>query len=185
LIKALKAIGEPAFPHLVDALRSQTWFVVRNALNVLGDIGGPAQVEPIGKRLDHGEPRVRRAAARALSKIGGYETEALLVGAMNDRDEETQAEVLLCIGVMKAETAIPALVDLARVRLLGKDEKVRELAITTLGQIGTDAAVNALGDILRAKSLLGRVAPSTRAAAMRALTAINTPAARELLRDVK
>lgn len=182
LVKALKTIGDPAFPHLIDALRSPTWFVVRNTLNVLGDIGGVEHVDAIGKRLEHGEPRVRRAAARALSKIGGFDAEALLVGAIEDRDEETQAEVLLCLGSMKAQSAIPALSELARVKLLGSDEKVRELAISTLGQIGSDAAVTVLGDILRAKTFLGRGTPATRAAAARALASINTPAARELLK---
>jgi HEAT repeat protein len=183
LVKALKAIGEPAYPHLVDALRSQVWFVVRNALNVLGDIGTPAQIEAIGRKLDHGDPRVRRAAARALGKIGGTEAEALLVGALNDRDAETQAEVFLCLGSMKAQSAIPGLAELARAKLLGTDEKVRELALTTLGQIGSDAAVPVLGEILRAKSFLTRDSPAIRIAAGKALAAIKTPAARDLLRS--
>ena len=114
LVKALKAIGEPAYPAVIDALRSQTWFVVRNALNVLGDIGTPEHVDAIGRKLEHSDPRVRRAAARALSKIGGAEAEALLVAAINDRDAETQAEVLLCLGAMKAQTAVPALLEILK-----------------------------------------------------------------------
>ncbi|MEO8381253.1 MAG: HEAT repeat domain-containing protein, partial [Acidobacteriota bacterium] len=183
LVKALKSIGEPAFPFLIDALRSQNWFVVRNALNVLGDIGRAEHVEAIGKKLEHGDARVRRAAARTLSKIGGLEAEALLVGAMNDRDDETQAEVMLCLASMKAQSAIPALAELARARLLGTGDKVRELAITTLGQIGSDAAVNVLADILRARKLFGRTTPAARAAAARALATVQTPAAKEALRD--
>jgi len=114
LVKALKAIGEPAFPSLADALRSPMWFVVRNALNVLGDVGTPALVEPIGRTLTHTDPRVRRAAARAVSKIGGSDAEKLLVGAINDRDAETQAEVLLCLGAMKAQSAVPALLEILK-----------------------------------------------------------------------
>lgn len=183
LVKALKAIGEPAFPFLIEALRSPSWFVIRNALNVLGDIGRAEHVEAIGKKLDHGDARVRRAAARTLSKIGGFDAEVLLVGAMNDRDDETQAEVMLCLASMKAQTAIPGLAELARGRLMGTDEKVRELAINTLAQIGTDAAVGVLADIVRSKSLFGRITPPVRAAAARALATIKTPAAREALRE--
>jgi len=182
LVKALKAIGEPAFPFLIDALRSQSWFVVRNALNVLGDIGRAEHVEAIGRRLDHGDARVRRATARTLSKIGGLEAETLLAGAMNDRDEETQAEVLLCIGAMKAQAAIPGLAELARGRLLGTD-KARDLAISTLGQIGSDAAVAVLADIVRSKTFFGRNTPAVRAAAARALASIKTAAAKEALRE--
>jgi HEAT repeat protein len=182
LVKALKTIGDPAFPHLLNALRSTTWFVVRNTLNVFGDIGRAEHVEAIGKRLSHGDPRVRRAAVRALSKIGGPEAEALLVGAAHDKDEETQAEVLLCLGSIKAQSAVPTLAELARVRLLSTDDKVRELAIATLGHIGNDAAVSVLGEIVRAKSFFGGT-PAIRAAATRALGSINSPAARELLKQ--
>lgn len=182
LVKALKTIGEPAFPFLVEALRSHVWFIVRNALNVLGDIGTEEHVEAIGKTLAHGDPRVRRAAARALGKIGSADAEQLLVGAMSDRDSETQAEVLLCLGSMKAQSAIPGLAELARAKLLGTDDKVRELAVSTLGQIGTDAAVPILGEILRAKGFFGRDSPMIRIAAARALAAIKTPAARAALK---
>jgi hypothetical protein len=150
LVKALKAIGEPAFPALVETLRSQVWFVVRNALNVLGDIGTPDMVEPIGRKLDHGDARVRRAAARALSKIGGPEAEQLLIGAIQDRDPETQAEVLLCLGSMKAASAVPALTEL-----------------------------------LKPKGFFAREVPTLRAAAAKALAAIDTPAARDALRSVE
>ena len=183
LVKALKSIGEPAFPALVETLRSSVWFVVRNTLNVLGDVGTPAQVEAIGRTLRHSDSRVRRAAARALGKIGGPEAERLLVEAMIDKDQETQAEVFLCLGSMKATTAIPGLAELARAKLLGTDDKVRELALTTLGQIGSDEAVPVLAEIVRPKGFFVRDTPTIRVAAAKALAAIKTPAATDVLRN--
>jgi hypothetical protein len=147
LVKALKTIGEPAFPALLETLRSPVWFVVRNALNVLGDVGTPALVEPVGRALEHGEPRVRRAAARALSRIGGPEAERLLLGAVRDRDAETQAEVLLCLGAMKAASAVPL-----------------------------------LAELVKPKGFFARDVPVVRDAAAKALAAIDTPAAREVLK---
>jgi hypothetical protein len=154
LVKALKAIGEPAYPFLVDALRSPTWFVVRNALNVLGDIGTAAQVESIGRALAHGDPRVRRAAARALGKIGGTDAERLLVSAMTDRDEETQAEVLLCLGAMKAQSAVPGLAELARAKgFFARDTPmIRIAAARALASINTPAARVALKSAASAES---------------------------------
>lgn len=150
LVKALKAIGEPAFPALLDTLRSPVWFVVRNALNVLGDVGTPALVEPIGKTLEHGDPRVRRAAARALSKLGGTEAERYLLNAVRDRDPETQAEVLLCLGSMKAASAVPL-----------------------------------LAELVKPKSFFARDVPVVRDAAAKALAAIDTPAARDVLKSAR
>ena len=146
LVKALKSIGEPAFPALIDTLRSQVWFVVRNALNVLGDVGTPELVEPIGKKLEHGDPRVRRAAARALSKIGGAEAEKILIGAMQDRDPETQAEVLLCLGAMKSASAVPMLADMIKPKgFFARDvPMIRVAAEKALAAIDTPAARDAL-----------------------------------------
>jgi hypothetical protein len=155
LVKALKAIGEPAYPFLVDALRSPVWYVVRNTLNVLGDIGTQAQVEAIGRSLAHGDPRVRRAAARALGKIGGADAERFLVGVMNDRDADTQAEVLLCLGAMKAQTAVPGLADLARVKGFfggGGTPAIRIAAARALASINTPAARVALKTAASAES---------------------------------
>lgn len=181
LVRLLKAIGRPAHPFLLEALQSQTWFVVRNTLNILGDIGEPEHASAIGKRLQHGDARVRRAAARALGKIGGAEAEALLAAAINDRDAETQSEVLLCLGTMKAQSAVPALGELARSRSVSAD--ARELAMATLGQIGSDAAVPALGEVLRPKGIFARESLAIRVAAARALAAIGTPAAQQIVRQ--
>ncbi len=146
LVKALKAIGEPAFPFLIEALRAQVWFVIRNSLNVLSDIGTPAHAEAIGRVLGHEDPRVRRAASRALSHIGGPDAERLLVGAMNDRDPETQAEVLLCLGAMKAQSAVPGLVELTKTKgFFGRDQPmIRIAAARALAAINTPAARVAL-----------------------------------------
>lgn len=181
LVRALKAIGSPAFPVLLESLQAPTWYVVRNTLSVLADIGTPEHVQAIGKTLAHGDPRVRRAAARALGRIGGFDAEALLVGAVNDKNSETQSEVFVCLGNLKAQSAIGALADLARARLLG-NEKVRDLAITTLGQIGSDAAIPPLTEILRPKGLFGRDTNQMRGAAARALAAIGSDASRAALK---
>jgi HEAT repeat protein len=180
LIKALKSIGKPAHPFLLEALQSPTWYVVRNTLNVLGDIGEREHVAAIGQRLQHSDPRVRRAAARTLGKIRGEAGEALLTSAIRDRDLETQNEVLLCLGSMKAQGSVSAICDLAKSR---GEEKVRETALATLGQIGSDTAVPALGEILRPKGLFARESLTIRTAAAKALATIGTPEAREILRN--
>jgi hypothetical protein len=181
LVKALKAIGEPAFPFLVSALHAPVWYVARNAINVLGDIGTREHVRPIGRNLSHGDPRVRRAATRALSKIGGEEAEAFLAAAIQDRDRETQNEVLVCLGSMKGGRAVPEILELIRSRRA--DDSIRELAVTTLGHIGSEAAIPALGELLRSRTLLGREPVAIRIAAGAALGKINSRAARAVLQS--
>jgi HEAT repeat protein len=181
-VRALKTIGSPAFPFLIDALSSYTWFIVRNALNVLSDIGTAEHVGAIGKTLEHDDPRVRRAAVRALHRIGGPEAEGLLITVINDKNSETQGEVLAALGAMKVQRAIPALSELAKAKKLVGDDKLREAAIATLGQIGAEESIPVLSDILRPKGLFGRDGAQIRIAAARALAGMSTPNAKDALR---
>jgi HEAT repeat protein len=181
LVRVLKGIGNPAHPLLLDALQSQTWYVVRNTLNILGEFGERDHAAAIGRKLQHGDARVRRAAARALGKIGGVESESLLVGAVGDRDAETQREVLLCLASMKAQSAVPALGELAKSRSLASE--ARELVISTLAQIGSASAVPALGEVVKPKGIFARESLPIRLAAARALAQIGTADAKQILRS--
>jgi len=184
LVRALKTIGDPAHPFLLQALESPIWYVVRNALNILGDIGSPEFTPAVGRRLKHGDARVRRAAARALGKFGGAEAETLLAGAIPDPDSETQKEILLCVGAIKAQGALPAIIELARPRRFGaSDDTIRELAVATLGQIGSPAAIPFLSDIIRHKGAFGRDPLQIRVTAAKALAGIGTSEARETLQS--
>ncbi len=182
-VRTLKTIGSPAFPFLIDALSSHTWFIVRNALNVLADIGTSDHVSDIGSTLQHDDPRVRRAAVRALHRLGGAQAEGLLISAINDKNAETQGEVFTALGAMKAQGAIPALAELARGKRLLSDAKLREAAIATLGQIGAAESVPVLSDILRPKGIFARDAAQIRIAAARALAGIDGKPARDALKS--
>src|SRR5436190_2217023 len=175
LVRTIKSIGRPAYPSLLEALHAPAWYVVRNTLNILGDIGEHDHAGAIGKKMEHSDARVRRAAARSLGKIGGPESEMLLVEALGERDSETLTEVLLALASMKAQRAAPALSDMARSRSLPAD--VRETVITTLGSIGSDIAVPALGDVMRPRGLFVREPLQIRVAAARALAALAPPEA--------
>lgn len=182
LVRALKTIGKPAYPTLQHALDGSIWYVTRNALNILGDIGSTELVPDIGRKLKHDDPRVRRAAARALGRIRGSEAEALLVGAISDPDREMQNEVLLCLGGMKALSAVPLLLDMAKPRRMGSGgDEVREVVISTLGQIGSPEAVPILSEIAKLKGAYGKQSPKLRVTAARALAAVGTTEAREAL----
>ncbi len=52
-------------------LSDPRWYVVRNAVTLLGSAGGPEVLEPLASAARHGTPEVRREAARALVLAGG------------------------------------------------------------------------------------------------------------------
>lgn len=185
LIRAVKAIGRPALIPLRHSLNSPTWYLVRNTLNLLGDIGAVELVEEVGETLRHQDGRVRRAAARALSKIGGERAEALLIEALGSReDAELQSETLFCLGSMRAEAAVIPIAELTRPRrMTNLDEATRKSAVDVLGQIGSARAVPFLEELLKKRALLGATEPpDIRLAAAKALSSIATPEAKLVIR---
>lgn len=184
LIKAIKAIGKPALQHLKKALESSTWFLVRNALNLLGDLAAVDLLDDIARQLNHSDVRVKRAAARALGKLPSIRAEKYLADALDRVDPETQNDILISLSGLKAEVAVPAIVELARKRM-GGDDRLRLRAVEALGQIGSPQAVAPLSDILRKRGLLsGQVTPELRLTAARALLSIGNAEARTIVGKV-
>ncbi len=148
LIEALRAIGPAAIPPLRKALESPHWHLVRNAINTLRDLGSLEDQEGIARCLQHEDVRVRAAAARALRGMGAA---AILLEQLPHVDPDTQVEVLLGLGPLQHEAAVPAMGQMAATRGLGFR---RVEAVKALGLVGSPSAVSALVGLLGPKGLL-------------------------------
>jgi HEAT repeat protein len=172
LMKAVKSIGKPALNSLHHATKSPTWYLVRNALNLIGDLVATDLLDDAIEALGHRDERVRRAAARALGKLGGLRAEKQLGAALASSDPDTQLEILSALGTMKGDSAIPQIAELTKKRIGRGDDAVRIRAIETLGQTGSPAAIPPLVDLLRKKGLLGGESNEARLAAAKALATL-------------
>lgn len=180
LVEAVRSMGPTALPALMHALTSPAWFLVRNALTLLSDIGDAGCVPPILPLLRHPEPRVRRTAVRALWKLGGPVAEPHLVAQMKDTDAETMQEILFALGQLRSEGSLPQVIQLAQdKRVL---EKLRIQALDTLGHIASSKSLPVLLECLRRKGFFGGgETQPIRLAAAKALAALGSPEARAAL----
>jgi hypothetical protein len=180
LVEALRGLGPTALPTLIEALSSPTWYLVRNALTLLADLGEADCVPAILTHLRHPEPRVRRTAVRALWKLGGPVAEPHLLAQMKDTDVETIQEILFALGQLRSEAGVPQVVELAQdKRVL---ERIRIQALDTLGLIASPKALPVLLECLRRKGFFGGgETQPIRLAAAKALAALGTPEARAAL----
>ena len=181
LLEILRALGPLALGPLKESLASPTWYLVRNTLNLLADIGDAGMLEDVARCLQHGDGRVRRAAVRALWKLGGPACAPHLLPLFPSTDPETQVEILFGLGQVQAGMAVFVLADFARTT--NANERLRIKTIETLGQIGNPAAIQPLAELIRRKGRIFSSAEPTdvRLAAARALMAIGTPEAVETL----
>lgn len=182
LLEALKAMGNAAVGPLQEALDSQEWFVVRNALNVLGEIGAPDMAPDLARVLKHPDLRVVKSAISALWKIGGRQAESLITAELRNPDPDTQMEALFCLGEMKAKNSALAIAELTKpAKLLqgNVSQKVRERAIEILGRLGTPFALDIFADLIKRKGFFGGSTEpfEIRAATARGLKAFGTPEA--------
>ena len=183
LVEALRSLGPLALPPLLEVLASPTWYLVRNALALLADLGDAGCLPAIAPLLRHADPRVRRTAVRALWRLGGPASEPHLLARLKDTDSETLQEIFFALGQLRSESSIGPIADLARDRRV--QERLRVQAVDTLGLIASPRSLPALAELLRRKGLFAAAEPSAvRLSTARALSALGTPEARETLRRV-
>ena len=135
VVRALRRIGEPAVPALLNGLSHRNSFVRRAAAISLARISTKSEkaLEPLRKATQDHDTYVRRAAISALAAFGSRAVPTL-VTALQRQDEwmvRNAAQALGKIG-SDARPAMHSLVDL----LNDKNRRVRHSAIRALPMIG-------------------------------------------------
>ncbi len=179
LLELIRSLGSTALPAVREGLRSETWYLVRNALNLLSDIGQSDNAPEVEPFLAYKDVRVQRTAIRALWRLGGMQAATPLVRRLPFGDPETQIEILFGLAQIRASSAVPALLD-----LIQKPDcalKVRVKIAECLGVIRDTAATQVLLGLLRRQGRFfsSAVEPSElRMAAARALLALGSAEAK-------
>lgn len=142
LNKILVGMGKEIIPQLLEGLMDERWYVVRNTVRILGEIGESHAVEDaLRLPLVHKDPRVRKETVRALSMIKGTETINLIKSALDDTDSSVVELAVVSLGLLGDEGSVQVLIDLIEKRA---DSGVGREAIRALGRIGSRKAVTYL-----------------------------------------
>jgi len=181
LLEAIRSMGDAALPAVYEGLDSPAWYLVRNALNLLSDMGDAGALEAVIRCLAHPDGRVDRAAVRALWKLGGPLSVTPLLAAFPQADPETQSEIMFALVQVRAAQSVSTLAAYALDRR--NLEPMRVKAAETIGQIGDPRSIQALVEIAGRKGRVFTTAEPlpVRLAACKALLALGTPAASEAL----
>ena len=170
---------------LVHMLGDPRWYVVRNAVELLGEMRVAEADDELEKLLEHRDDRVRTAAASALAKLGPGVAAKGLRGALRDAPEEVRERAAEAMALQRSGSVE----SLVRALDREEDNRVQMAMVTALGQLGTPHAVEKLMDIARTdKGLLNKRRPTPmRVAAVHALGEVKTSSAlaalQTLLRD--
>jgi len=178
ILEILKALAPQSLEPVKESLQAEAWYLVRNALNLLGELADPESFEAISRFLEHPDLRIRRAAVRAFWKTGGLRAESYLLDLLPRSVQELQEEILLGLAQIQGKaSALPI------ARLATQSTELRVQAIETLTQLARPETVPTLATFLERKGRILKTTESTpvRLATAKALKAIGTPEALEAL----
>ncbi|MFQ5699560.1 MAG: HEAT repeat domain-containing protein [Myxococcota bacterium] len=152
---ALVAMGDVAFPVLVEELSSSQPLRVRRAARILGDMQHPRGVEFLVAHLRDAERSVCKEAAMALTRIGTRRAIDGLLEVLGGSDDERAQIAAAALGATRSDRAGKALTAIAESGSRRSDPLRRE-AIRSLGRMQWSQAVPVLERLLRKRGLLGR-----------------------------
>lgn len=177
------ALGEcpSAVAALLHLLDDERWFVVRNAVELLGDLGATEADGRIATLLSHRETRVRRAAAVALGRLATSKAVLSLLQAVNDPSPDVRLQVVQGIGATRNPRSVPWLIEALETEA---DVDVQGALLLALGQTPTEDAVARLARAAEPGGMLRRKPVSLRRRAIDALGEAGTPAALQVLRSL-
>lgn len=157
LTEALVRQKSAAVPVVVEYLADERWYVVRNAVTILGDIRDQETAVHLTPLLDHPDLRVRRETIRALTRIGGTGAVGILLKTLEGSDQDLRRQALLSLGAIKHPAAVPALINLVNRPDSGpRYAEITREAIKALGEIGSADAVPTLLFVLQRRKFWRR-----------------------------
>ncbi len=150
-------IGDPALPIIYEYLGDDRWYVVRNAIAILGDIRCQESLAQLTPLLQHDDIRVRRETIRALTKIGGNRAIKILSQTALSGEQELRRQAILSLGAIRAASAVPTLLSLLKKSDWSQRAvDLRKDAIRALGEIRDPEAIPELIKIVKKKRWMRR-----------------------------
>jgi hypothetical protein len=129
LLGALRRIAADHPAPVVTRLRDERWFVVRNAVSILGSVRNPAVVPRLAEASRHRSPEVRREVPEAIANAGGAAAVPYLVEFAVSGAEDVRP---LAVGSLSTLVGQEAAAGLGEVVARSPDRATRLRAVEAL-----------------------------------------------------
>jgi HEAT repeat protein len=146
---ALTRSGAAALPALIPMLKDERWYVVRNMVTILGEIGSVEAVSALQLVVRHPEPKVRKEIIKALLKINSQGATQTIISLLADEDQEVVWQAIYSLGTIRSRAAVRPLLDIITVPdAFLKELALKKNAVAAIGRIGDRQATATLLDII-------------------------------------
>ena len=149
ILEIVTRIGRPAVPAILENLGDPRWYMVRNMITVLGNLGMPDLAPHVAATLSHPDLRVKKEAIKALSRTPHPSALSALCEFCFFPEETVALTATAALALKREPDAVVALYRRATAkRFLYPNYRLANEAIDSLRAIGTDEALTALEEIL-------------------------------------
>ena len=186
LCDVLVRIGREDVDNITSRLNDHRWYLVRNLIYILGNIGDKRVIKDLARFARHDSFQVRRAVFHALNGMGDPEADQLLLQFVSDSDYSNRMSAIKSLGKKKVRGALALLLKM----LDSKDFQTKQLGekkeiIEAIGSTGGESVVPKLRKLLQVNwSLFKDVkAEETACCAAEALQKIGSLSASAALRE--
>ena len=151
LVRLVSQLGKGSIEVACRYLADERWYVVRNMCGVLAELRDSELVAHIAPTLQHPDPRVQKAALKALVKSRSADAARVLASSLSTLAPDILNEALDELMFLKDESIAPILEDYVRTGP-GNLASSRK-AVQTLACVRDDAALHALTRLFRTEEL--------------------------------
>ncbi|GMR04266.1 MAG: HEAT repeat domain-containing protein [Thermodesulfobacteriota bacterium] len=159
LVEVIVMFGNLMIPFVMEGLKSDSWYVVRQMVTILGELGDPEFVGVLEETYDHHgfDNRIKKEVLKSLARIPSPESTAFLLKALEDEDASLSKQAIVSLGVLRDPAAVESIGEIAlKWEPFADRNEAQKEAIKALGFIGDRRAVEILSKIISRKSWFGK-----------------------------
>jgi HEAT repeat protein len=175
--------GKKHIGLLEEGIFDKRWYVVRNIVSVIGEIGAEEGVKFLKRVAKHSDLRVRKEIIASLFKIPGPQAGLFLVSFLEDEDERIRILASRGLALKKQKEALPKLEEILRgEQFRDKSPEEKKNILESFASIAKEEAIHPLVKMVNRRGWLKRDKHNeTRIFAIRALSIIDMPAAEQAI----
>ncbi|MBU7021778.1 MAG: HEAT repeat domain-containing protein [Theionarchaea archaeon] len=140
--EALKRIGAPAIPHIIEAMKDRSWKTGWGAI-ALGKIGDKRAIEPLIRALEDEDREIRFRIPEVLQNFQDTRAILPLVRLLEDEDHQVQGQAALALRKMGLSALEPV-----KAFSMASTGRAKGLAVWVLGAVGDRSVLGLLLEAL-------------------------------------
>ncbi len=154
ICQALARTDAKGIATVAEKIKHPRWYVARNSVSILGQIGRPECVPYLEQALEHEEARVQKEALKGLAGIKTDKAIQLICSCVDKEDPGVCKAALGWVAALGAEQALPALERILDAdKVLKRDDEILRLSIEALENIEGDASTALLERLSKTRRL--------------------------------